>query len=424
MVRATSGMTRMRTVSIALVAGVIGCVVAQPAPAGKTANFRETVLWSFGSGTDGAYPDAAVVEVNGILYGTTYAGGDYDDGQGDGGTVFALDPNTGAEKVVHSFCSQTYCPDGSSPVAGLIKVGGKLYGTATHGGSINEGAVFVLNPSTGFERVLYSFCSQQNHQNCVDGADPLASLINVSDVLYGTTCCDGAHFGGTAFALDRGTGVDHVLYQFCQKTNCSDGNDPGAGGLIDFGGTLYGTTNFGGADGNGTVFSINPITGLEKVLYSFCGGQSICRCNHGECSGGSEPQGLVGLGSTLYGTTFLGGVNDSGTVFSIDPISGSEKVLHSFGAQPDGVLPSGKMIRVSGTLYGTTEEGGDCGKGIIFSINPKTGEEKVVYSFCGQADGSGPGASPINVNGTFYGTTTSGGTYNKGTVYSITPQGG
>lgn len=424
----------MKAVSIALVACVMGCAFAQPATAGKPANFRETVLWSFGQGKDGAYPEAALIELNGILYGTTIAGGQYDDGQGDGGTVFALDPNTGAEKVVHSFCGQVYCPDGSSPVAGLIKVRGKLFGTTTGGGKFNTGAVFVLNPSTGRERVLYSFCTQEYHQSCEDGASPYAGLIDVNGTLYGTACCGGTNEGGTAFALDRRTGVYNVLYQFCQKTYCTDGSGPGVGGLIDVGGTLYGTTDQGGAFRWGTVFSIDPISGSENVLYSFCGLGS-------NCSDGSQPQGLVSLGSMLYGITASGGSHrypcyssgtGCGTVFSFNLQTGKQKVLHSFGGIAnvrDGNFPFGGLVSDGTALYGTTAYGGANGYGTVYSIDKKTGAEKVLYSFCSQTnctDGSVPYAGLIDVNGTLYGTTTQGGTGNCtglspgcGTVFSI-----
>jgi uncharacterized repeat protein (TIGR03803 family) len=198
-------------------------------------------------------------------------------------------------------------------------------------------------------------------------------------------------------------------------------------------GTLYGTTTFGGVNcrngkfdsGCGTVFSITP-GGKEKVLYSFRSGTD----------GAFPTAGLIGVKGTLYGTTQYGGAYSTyycgiygsrgcGTVFTITP-SGKEKVLHSFGNGKDGTNPDTALVEVKGTLYGTTSDGGSgtCGRtgcGTVFSITP-SGREKVLYSFNG-GDGDGPEATLLNVNDTLYGTTVVGGAYNDGTVFSITLSG-
>ena len=108
------------------------------------------------------------------------------------------------------------------------------------------------------------------------------------------------------FSVDLNTGVETVLYSFC-KMGCADGAEP-FGGLIDVKGTLYGTTSGGGANGRGTVFSFDPSTGAEKVLYSFIGGAD-----------GAYPQGgLIDVSGTLYGTTTMGGAYSKGTVFALE----------------------------------------------------------------------------------------------------------
>src|SRR5206468_9350431 len=165
------------------------------------------------------------------------------------GTLFSLDRNTGAEKVLYSFCNQQSCADGRWPAAGLIDVNGILYGTTPYGGvsgcpqDIGCGTVFAIDPNTGAEKVLYSFCSEKN---CADGANPFAGLIDVNGVLYGTTPYGGIRncgdFGcGTAFSIDPNTGAEKVLYSFCSEKNCADGRWPTAS-LINVNGTLYGTT--------------------------------------------------------------------------------------------------------------------------------------------------------------------------------------
>jgi uncharacterized repeat protein (TIGR03803 family) len=115
--------------------------------------------------------------------------------------VFSLDPSTGAETVLHSFGSGT---DGQTPLAGLLAVDGKLYGTTWLGGDFGGGTVFALDLETGAETLAYSFCSQAN---CADGGNPEASLIDVDGTLYGTTPTGGVgahcHSGGcgTVFML-------------------------------------------------------------------------------------------------------------------------------------------------------------------------------------------------------------------------------
>ncbi|MBV9719754.1 MAG: hypothetical protein JOZ77_10565 [Candidatus Eremiobacteraeota bacterium] len=226
--------------------------------------------------------------------------------------------------------------------------------------------------------------------------------------LYGTTRFGGSNTGVVYRVTTNG--AQSVLHRF---GGSGDGQYPTAG-LVDVGGTLYGTTSAGGASGDGTVYSITP-SGEEKVLFSFGGPD------------GAKPWApVINVNGTLYGTTDSGGAHRKGTVYSVNT-KGVEKVLHSFAGPPtDGEFPIAGLINVNGTLYGTTQWGGNgCGVshrcGAIFSITP-SGEEKVVYSF-GGPDGAFPHSSLIDVNGTLYGTTYGGGTYGDGTVYSITTQG-
>ena len=216
------------------------------------------MLHSFAGGSDGGGPQAGLININGILYGTTSNGGSSGDG-----TVFSV-TTSGSEKVLHSFSGP---PDGDFPIAGLTNVDGTIYGTTDDGGfsktcypSSGCGTVFSMDAS-GNEKVLYSFGGPP------DGAGPMANLLNVSGTLYGTTQSGGAYYKGTVFSITA-SGQEAVLHTF-RGTNKShpDGDSPMAG-LIDIKGTLFGTTAYGGAptsgcksqefDGCGTVFSISP----------------------------------------------------------------------------------------------------------------------------------------------------------------------
>ncbi|HEX4079800.1 MAG TPA: choice-of-anchor tandem repeat GloVer-containing protein [Rhizomicrobium sp.] len=365
------------------------------------------VLYNFAAPPyDGALPVAGVIDVNGTLYGTTEVGGIYA-GDGSGGTMFSVDPTTGAETLLHSFGSGL---DGNYPGASVIDVKGTLYGTTVAGGANGyTGTVFSVDPTTGVETVLHSFPS-----SATDGIYPVASLIDVNGTLYGTTERGGAYGDGMVFSVDPKTTPETVLHSFGSGT---DGEYSFAG-LIDVGGTLYGTTEKGGTYGDGTVFSVNPTTGAETVVYSFC---SQRNCTDGE----SPVASLIDVNGALYGTTGGGGTGD-GTVFSVNLTTGAETVLYSFGST---TYPYASLIDVKGMLYGATEVGGtstSCGFGFgcgaVFSVDPTTGAEKVVYSFCGQqncTDGEHPRASLIDVKGTLYGITEGGGANDDGTVFAL-----
>jgi uncharacterized repeat protein (TIGR03803 family) len=145
----------------------------------------ENVLHSFTGTPDGQYPYASVVDVNGVLYGTTSGGG----ANGDG-CVFSV-TTSGAEQVLYSFKGG---PDGANPQAGLIDVYGTLYGTTAAGGANGDGTVFSVSTS-GAENVLYSF------KGATDGAYPYAGLVELNGSIYGTTSAGGTSGNGTVFSL-------------------------------------------------------------------------------------------------------------------------------------------------------------------------------------------------------------------------------
>ena len=403
----------MKRIWIALVAGVLAFAMRDPAARADPL----VVLYSFCGQycTAGSEPEAGVINIGDMLYGTTTGGGAY-----GYGTVFAVDSKTGAGSALYAF--QGGSTDGSDPRAGLVDVNGILYGTTYEGGTggcysftykVGCGTVFALDPQTGTETLVYSF---QN--NGADGGYPEAGLIDVDGTLYGTTLGLGAYGGGTVFSLDPATGTETVLHSFAP--NGSDGYWPHAG-LIDVGGTLYGTTAYGGTGseyGYGTVFALDPATDAETVLYSFC--------SQKKCGDGAYPEaGLTALNGTLYGTTYQGGtINCSaqgcGTVFSLDPATGTETVLHLFQNNgKDGYWPYAGVTAVDGKLYGTASAGGAFYYGTVFSLDPATGTEKTLHAFNSTLDGYDPVAALLSVRHKLYGTTLEGGAYGDGTLFSI-----
>jgi uncharacterized repeat protein (TIGR03803 family) len=366
------------------------------------------VVYSFGSAPDGNNPYAGLVDVGGTLYGTTEYGGSKTPCtyySAGCGTVFSITPS-GTEKVLHSFGTSG---DGIMPMGSLTDVKGQLYGTTSGGGSYSCigggcGTVFTISRS-GKERVLYSFGSGSYYYG---GAYPYASLIDAKGTLYGTTTSGGSisYYGpGTVFSIST-SGDEATVYGFRSR-------DYGAvpyANVIDVKGTLYGTTVLGGANSCdcGAVFSVTT-SGTEHVVYSFSGSAD-----------GAHPYGgLIDVDGTLYGTTEADGIRGGGTVFSISK-TGNKQVLHSFGERFDGAEPYASLIDAHGTLYGTTYKGGAYGLGTVFSITT-AGKERVLHSFGNGSDGAEPYASLIDVNGTLYGTTFSGGTSGYGTIFALTP---
>jgi uncharacterized repeat protein (TIGR03803 family) len=298
------------------------------------------------------------MDASGNIYGVTANGG-----ANNTGAVFKITP-AGAYSVLHSFgnlpyfgnsaSGDGYYSPGSAHTAGLvIDSKGNVYGTTDAGGANNTGTVFKITPAGAYS-VLHSF----GPMGSGDGRHPEAGLaIDGNGNLYGTTISGGANNGGTVFKI-MPTGAYSVLYSFGSSIS-GDGSSPQSALVMDANGNLYGTTSYGGANGSGTVFKITP-AGSESTLYSF----AIPRA-------GLNSLAIDGNGN-LYGTTNIGGTNGNGTVFKITP-AGAYSVLYSFGplGSRDGNNPSaGLALDANGNLYGTTFNGGANGTGTVFKITP------------------------------------------------------
>jgi uncharacterized repeat protein (TIGR03803 family) len=276
-------------------------------------------------------------------------------------------------------------------------------------GGLGGVAVTSGPASAGSYQVVYSFGSGSGSGS--DGNYPYAGLINVGGTLYGTTVYGGASGQGTVFAVSPATGAETVVYTF---KGGNDGANPYAN-LIEVRGKLYGTSANGGASyyGFGTVYEVNPTTGNETVLHSFQGG-----------SDGANPfANLIDVGGTLYGTTEAGGPSNVGTVYVVNPATGAEKVVIAFIGGSSAANPDAGLIKVGGTLYGTSSAGGASHEGTVFKVNAKTSVEKVVYSFQGGSDGELPYAGLTRLGGTLYGTAL-GSANGNGTVFAVNPATG
>jgi len=323
------------------------------------------------------------------------------------------DGESGSETVLHSFGATI--TDGLEPLNIPIQAkDGNFYGL-TFGGGANGlstvdnigtsgyGTFYKVTPD-GAETILYSFGASD-----IDGYGPIGTLIQAADGnFYGTTEYGGTAGIGTVFKITP-AGVETILYSFgAPATNIVVPN----GVLQGRDGNFYGTTQLGGAYSSGSFFMLTP-SGVETTLYSFSGVPS---------TNGYHPNGLIqGADGNFYGTTADGGAIEQGIVFSITP-TGQESVIYTFGAsETDGYEPLTTLTQDSaGNFYGTTSNGNSTiGGGTIFKVTP-AGVETVLHSFTPSTDGSGPSSVIVGADGNLYGAA-GVGPNGGGTVFMMTP---
>lgn len=321
-------------------------------------NGEETVLHSFGSGLDGASPNAGLTRTKSSVYfGTTTAGG-----ASGNGTVFKISGTK--EIVLYSFAGGT---DGADPEAGLIlDAAGNLYGTTSGGGGHGNGTVFKLTPSKDdgkwTETILYGFGPG------TDGAVPVGGVsLDVAGNLYGSTSAGGAYGYGRIFELTPGltTGTawtETVIHDF---QNADDGAVPYAGLIADQSGNFYGAATEGGANGGGTIFKLTPSNGnwAFDVIYSVPGWG---------IAGSFRDVMFDPTSGNLYGTTHCDGAYNSGTVYQLTPSATgwTYTLLYTFTGGQDGLYSFSNLALNKGKLYGTTKYGGTLNNGVIFEVTP------------------------------------------------------
>jgi uncharacterized repeat protein (TIGR03803 family) len=369
---------------------------------------------------DGKAPASRLLQVGNDFYGTTASGGlakfqTSPMGRSAYGTLHKISTD-GTFKLVYTFCAQSYCADGAMP-ANYLTLGprSEIYGVARGGGKLNSGTIFKLSALDKL-KTIYHFCAEAN---CTDGFQPVSVIFGKSGTLFGTAAAGGSHGGGTAFTID-GSGAFHVLYSFCAKASCADGLTPNAL-ILGKDGNFYGTTAAGGKNQAGTVFRMTA-AGVITTLYSLC--------SQPKCPDGEQPTPTLALGTdgNLYGTTQRGGANGDGAIFKITP-AGVWETLYSFCKDTycyDGNSPmDGLVAAKDGGFYGAASSGGRFYNGVVFHVTA-AGDYGVIYNFCavhGCFDGAGPFAAPtIGTDGYLYGMTSAGGDiFNFGAIYRLKP---
>jgi uncharacterized repeat protein (TIGR03803 family) len=424
-------------------------VVLTPATYAAAGDFQ--TLYKFSGGADGGGPVAAVtVGPSGTLYGTTLNGG-VPSGFHDSGVAFELKQPAQRQRVWNETVLYTFSAtnDGYGPESPLlIDASGSLYGTTFRGGTGGAGTIFKLTSDGAAwqEQILIALDGE-------NGSLPLGNLLmDGSGALIGIMNVGAGRIVGEAYRLvppaegetDWQISEMHAFKGYSRTP--TDGIAPYSGLLSTPEGSYSGTTNEGGAHGDGLVYRLLPSatspTGWhESELYSFAGGHDGAR---------PKAQLIEDREHNLYGTTTLGGVTTCnrgkgcGTVFELSPQHDgtggwTETILYRFaGGSGDGAHPLAGLYRDrSGALYGTTLTGGigSCrdgfGCGTVFKLTPPAAgqtawTETVLHLFDGR-DGAEPVALLVRgPGGWLYGTTqgqgvNSGDPHHNGTVFRIRP---
>ncbi len=332
-------------------------------------------------------------------------------GPGGGGTVFAVPTGGGAVTTLGTFNAGT---SGSEPEPGLVvDRSGNLYGTTYTGGTGSDGTVFRVPAGGGVATPVAAFNGAGN------GANPYAGLTaDAAGNLYGTTQLGGANNQGTVFEVPAAGGGQVVT--LATFDGAGNGAQPHAGLLAGAAGTLYGTTFQGGANGFGTVFAVPAGDGGQVVTLATFNG-----AGNGANPGG-EGTLISDAAGNLYGTTRYGGADDVGTVFELPAGGGGQVVtLATFNGTGNGAQPSaGLVLDAAGDLYGTASAGGADSHGTVFEVVAGTGAVTTLATFNGTGNGADPDPGLIvDPAGDLFGTTRTGGATGDGTAFEVTGGG-
>jgi uncharacterized repeat protein (TIGR03803 family) len=405
-------------------------------------------LYAFGNyQANGVLPCASVIQGrDGMLYGTTiYCLTGYVQG-----IVFKIDTNGLGFANIHSFTTTNVSPpSGIYPMTPLMQASdGVLYGTTKGGGSADTGVIFKLNTDgTGYTE-LHQFDNPNGYYHTGRWPGPLVQDNN--GVLYGGVAgisfykieTDGSNYTefnvpvpnsnwnagdtsytmgpdgslyGRLFKLQFGLVNYAVTYTF--NNNGIDGKNPETALVQGPDGTLYGTTYFGGTNNEGSVFSLSPAGTGYTQLHSFL--------TNG--IDGQVPTALLrGTDGMLYGTTPIGGTNNVGTVFRLNSNGSGYSLLHTFVTNGiDGRNAVGLLQGNDANLYGIAKSGGTNNVGLVFKMNTSGGAYTLLHVFITNGvDGQHVLALAQGSDNLLYGATSSGGSNNFGTVFKMNTNGG
>ena len=303
-----------------------------------------------------------IADANGDLFGTTNAGGAF-----DAGTVFEIVKTTSgyASTPTTLVNFNVAGANGSYPHGGLIAdANGNLFGTTIYGGTSGAGTVFeIVNTTSGYASVPTTLVNF----NGTNGANPYAGLMaDANGNLFGTTLNGGTFGAGTVFEIVKTTSGYASTPTTLVNFNVSNGANPYAGLIADVNGNLFGTTFDAGAFGAGTVFEI------VKTTSGYASTPTIL-VNFNVANGQGPQSGLIAdANRDLFGTTEYGGASGDGTVFEIvkttSGYASTPITLVNFDGTNGQGPRSGLLADANGDLFGTTSAGGTSDDGTVFEL--------------------------------------------------------
>ncbi len=342
------------------------------------------------SGTDGHQPGAGLIDVNGKFYGTTWSGGTK-----DGGVIFSINYDGTEYNVLHEF--EFASENGLNPIGSLVEFNDALWGVTAGGGVFQGGTIYTIDLIDHSYNKIYDFD--------LDVANtPAGSLIIVDGDLWGLTRDNPTDLTGTIYKLS----LSDTTFSVVQSS--LGGKNP-LGDLLLVGDYLWGTTTRGGAGDNGTIFRVlKDGTGYE-IVHEF--------------ETGRRPEGgLVLDGDKLWGTTSGLSISEGGGIFSLGTDASNFSFSHYFDSNTnyeEGAYPVGELLLHNGNFFGIANEGGIGGTGVLYSLNKGTNEFQMIYSF-EENDGYAPYGDLVQVDDKLFGVARSGGK-GYGLIYRINIDG-
>ena len=351
--------------------------------------------FEFDTATVGSPEGYLMQASNGLIYGLSEFGN-------NGGQLFEFNPVTDSlTEKTHSFSA------GMRPNGKLTEVNnGVLIGMALSGGINNAGVIFEYNINTNTFSVRYDF-------DFINGTGPYGSGIYKTNGgrFFGTATTGGLFDGGTFFEYDPATYLFDKKYDFDFSP---DGTRPSSSFILSSAGKLFSMTTNGGLNNVGVLFEYDPLTNnyIKRVDFERSTTGAIPEGNLVEASNGK-----------LYGMASQGGVNDDGVLFEYDPVTYTFLKLADFDSISTGLNPLGNLIEAgNGLLYGLTYSGGLNNSGTLFEYNISTNSITKKIDFVGTTNGSFPTGSLFNATDNFlYGMTSTGGLNDYGVIFRFDP---
>ncbi len=347
---------------------------------------------------------SSALRAQGPYWGTTAGGG-----TGSIGTIYTIS-EAGTFTTKHNFTRF----EGGNPKGEVVKASnGLYYGVTELGGTEGAGVLFSYNPVGGVYTILRNFSTTTSSSTAVGGRPIRGVVIAPNGRLYGTCSNGGLSNVGTLWEYNIATSAFLKKFDF-DATTTGKGSTPRGRLLMHTNGNIYGTTQLGGANGNGCIFSYVPGQTTNTKVYNF-------PVLPGTATGTRPICGLYQASNSLcYGFTAVGGANGFGTIFSFNTTGNVFVKLHDF-ATATGRSPLAEFIQApNGVLYATASGGGANSGGVLFSWTIGSPGSYADLHHMSSADGYSPFSRMIvGSNGLLYGTTSAGGPGDAGVIFSF-----